>query len=413
MTDFFRCLRAQSLRTVRLYPMLAAFTALLASVLAVLAYGVFGTRASQEGKQKIEIGLVGDITDSYLGIGMFAVQNFDSSKFYVDFVELDEETAQEQVVNGKIAGYLRIPDGFVDSIVSGENKPITYVTGNSPASLGPQLMQEIVSVVSDVIMQSQNGIYGLMDVAQSQGVGYAQERMMVDDLNKSYVRHIFNRESVYTVELIGVSRGLPFTEYYFCAFLLLLLLLCGTVCAHMLVKTDLSMSRLLYCRGVGAGRQVLAEYLPFMMMLCGNMVLLFIALGVMVPASGMTLLSGVDGSVDWLQVGVAFLPAAVLITALQFFVYELTSSIVSGVLAQTLTTVALAYVSGLFYPLSSLPKFLQMLSAWLPTGVAFSYLSGVITGDGGWLWQTVTYAAALLLLSVGVRRMRLRGGRNA
>ncbi len=409
MTDFMRYLRAQGQRVLRLYPAIVAFTAVLAVAMATLLVGVLGNNSAQDSKQKIEIGLVGDISDSYLGIGVFAVQNFDTSKYYIDFIEMSEADAQKQLNAGELTGYIRIPDGFVQSLINGENKKICYVAGNSPARLGPILMQEIAQIVSDMIMEAQSGIYGFMDVADTVEIDRSRYNELVEEINVEYIRQIFDRESAYEVQLIGVSAGLPFTEYYFCAFFLLLLMLCGTVCVHLLVKTDLALPRLLYCNGHTLTGQVAAEYLPYAGMMWLNTLLLFFGVGLVLPASGMTLLSDVVTLGDWLALGMRLLPAVLLITAMQTFFYELTSTIISGVLLQVLTTVSLAYVSGFLYPLSSLPKAMQMLAGLLPTGVAFDYVAGVISGEGGALWATLLYTLGLFGATLLVRLWRLRG----
>ena len=111
MTEFVKYLRAQGRRVLKLYPAILAFTAVLAIALATLLVGVLGDNDAQESKQKIRLGLVGDISDSYLGIGVFAVQNFDTSKYYLEFIEMSEADAQAQLDAGELMGYIRIPDG--------------------------------------------------------------------------------------------------------------------------------------------------------------------------------------------------------------------------------------------------------------------------------------------------------------
>lgn len=409
MIEFLNYLRAQCRRICGLYPAILAFTAVLAIATSTLLVGVLGENDAQESKQKIPIGLVGDISDSYLGIGVFAVQNFDTSKYYLEFVELSESDARAKLEAGELTGYIRIPDGFVQSLVDGENKKISYVAGNSPASLGPILMEEIAQVISDMIMESQSGIYAFMDAADTVEIDRSRYHDLVEEINVEYIRQIFDRESTYEVHLIGVSEGLPFKEYYFCAFFLLLLMLCGTVCAHLLVKTDLALPRLLYCSGHTPLGLIAAEYLPYAGMMWLNTLLLFGCAGLLLPASGVTLLSDMTALGDWLGFGLRMLPAVLLITAMQFFFYEMSSTVISGVLLQVLMTVSLAYASGFLYPLSSLPQAVQTLAGLLPTGVAFDYVAGAVTGDGGALWSTLLYTAVLLGASLLVRLWRMRG----
>ena len=66
------------------------------------------------------------------------------------FSELTEEEAVIQLESGKISGYIRIPDGFLDSIVSGQNMPVTFVGGGAQRGIGTQLMMELSDTVSEV-----------------------------------------------------------------------------------------------------------------------------------------------------------------------------------------------------------------------------------------------------------------------
>ena len=393
-----------------MYPAILAFAAALAIAMVVLLGNMLSENNAQESKQQIPIGLVGDISDTYLGIGVFAVQNFDTSKYYLDFIEMTEDEAIAKLDSGEIKAYIRIPDGFVESIVNGTNKKITYVMGNSPAVLGPSLMKEIATTVSQLVIESQGGIYSFMDFADTVEMDEGQYNALVEDINIQYIQTIFSRETAYEVHFVGVSNGLPFTEYYVGAFLMLLLMLCGTVCAHLLVKTDLSLPRLLYCRGHTCAGQIAAEYLPFAGMIWVTLLLLCGVVGGLSANAAQPLVGTIASVGDWLLLGVKLLPAALLITAMQFFFYELTSSIISGVLLQILMTISLAYASGFLYPLSVLPQTMQAIAVFLPTGVAFNYTAGLLTGNGGGVAVTVAYALGLLAAASVVRAIRLRGG---
>ena len=104
------------------------------------------------------------------------------------------------------------------------------------------------------------------------------------------------------------------------------------------------------------------------------------------------------------------LPAVLAITALQFLLYELSDSVVSGVLLQFITAIGLAYVSGCLYPISFFPESIRAISAITPSGIARGYLSSLISGDGSTaqLISLVCYALILLAITVLVRRRRIK-----
>ena len=80
MHKFGSYLRAQFKRSVRHYPVILFFTLLLASGIVLLLTTLFQADASGEKQMKVKLGLVGDLSNSYLELGMSLVQNFDSSQ---------------------------------------------------------------------------------------------------------------------------------------------------------------------------------------------------------------------------------------------------------------------------------------------------------------------------------------------
>lgn len=417
MIRFYSYLKAQTLRTAKLYPAILCFTLILTIGLGVILFGLFGESDNEESKQKIQIGIVGDTSDSYLGIGIEAVKNFDTSKYYIDFITLSEEEAKKRLNNSELMGYLLIPDGFVNSIVSGENKKITYVSANSPAVLGPIIMNEVAVTISDIVTESQSGIYGFMNLADKAGLSAKNINKLTDMLNIEYINAILTREKSYNTEYIGVSSGLAFKDYYFCVFIVLIFLLSGTVCAHLLIKSDLSLQRLLYCRGQNLFSQLIADYLPYFFMLTINCILIFTSAGVFLK--DIPSFDGIFGEFtdisECLLFALKLIPVIALITALQFFLYELASNIISGVLLQVVTSLMLSYISGFFYPLYSLPEILQKISVFLPTGVAFNYVKALIRDELtiGCAFLCLVYFALFLILSLAVRNIRLRRAGHA
>ena len=99
-----------------------------------------------------------------------------------------------------------------------------------------------------------------------------------------------------------------------------------------------------------------------------------------------------------------------MITAFQFLLYQLSDSLVSGVLMQFVSAVLLGYVSGCFYPISFFPRAIRTFSGLLPSGIAREYLSSLLAGKGS-AAEVVPIAvcfAVFIALSVLVRGYRIR-----
>ena len=86
-------------------------------------------------EEPLKIGIVGDVDDEYFAIGLAAMRQFDSSRFAVELMEMTEDEAVKKVNSGELSGYAVIPEGFVDSVMTGENTKITLVTTDASEDL--------------------------------------------------------------------------------------------------------------------------------------------------------------------------------------------------------------------------------------------------------------------------------------
>lgn len=415
MRKFAIYLRTQFKRSLRHYPAILLFTLLLVCGIAILLSTMFQANASSEGQAKIKVGLVGDASDSYLDLGLMLVQNVDSSQYYLQLVVLDRDSAIEQLKARKLNGFIEVPDDFVDAMLAGRASSITYVAAAGPAVLGSLLVEETAGTVSRMVSESQNGLYGYARYANQANLDPTWRSEQIDALNMDYVELIFTRDTTYDVEVIGLGNNLSFASYYVCAFLLLMVLLMGTICVNLLTKSDLSINRLLTFRRFGAPGQAVGDYLPFLAIIALNLLLFFVGTGIAVSVFDVKIefLSMLDGFGDYLRMGLMLLPAAMLLSAMQFFLYELTTGVVSAVLLQILSAIALAFASGYLLPLDSLPPVLASASAFLPTGVAFSYAAALFTDSSLALLFAIAlgYSAVLLAAAAAVRNVKIRSSR--
>ena len=120
---------------------------------------------------------------------------------------------------------------------------------------------------------------------------------------------------------------------------------------------------------------------------------------------------------EWIQYGessmyrflVSVLPVLIMIGAMQFLMYELTSEFVSGVLLQFVVGIALAYLSGCLYPISFFPDSIQLLADILPTGMALRYMNQIMLAETAVMQGigVILYSIAFLVLAIFVRRKRM------
>lgn len=398
---------AQCKRIVKLFPAVMAATVILACCLGMLAAVLLKADAGQEKKQMVEIGLIGSTEGSYLGFGIQALQSLDSSRFAIAFPELEsEEEAKKALEQGILSAYVLIPDGFVDGLAWGNNMQVIYVTSPGTTGIGSQIMEELVEVISDLITESQNAIYGARRVMREQGRQDISES--TDRLYLRFLDLILGRELIYELEFTGVSAGLSVAEYCLCGTAVLFLLFWGIGAAPFLSRRDAAISRLLCVRGLSAGWQILAEYLAYVLLLMASF---YGTAGLLGVAAETLNLAAVEDVFRGCGPGVlpGMLPMILLFAAMQLFLCEWIPDPVAGIPAQFLGAVGLGYLSGCFYPITFFPDRIQRLAPFLPTGAAVNYsgkllLSRPVSGELGVM---TVYGAGCLLAAALLRKRRL------
>lgn len=361
-------------RVIKTFPGILILTLVLSLGMFLALQIIFRLHAQREENQVVQVGIVGDLSDSYLGMGITVLKNSDSVKSMANIESMSEQEAREKLKAGEILAYLVIPDGFVQSLVEGENLAVTYVTTIEAQGIGNVLINELVTAISDMVTMSQNAIYAMQTYLVEQD---RNELLSVatEELNYDIIGAVLNRTEMYEMKLLGVSNHLSLQGYYFCSIILLFMLLWGINAVFLFVKDDVSIFKILYARGYGIPGQVLSELGAYFVLMLLNMSCILVA--------GMFFKSYLGIEIqEWeiLDSGEQFLffckmiPLVIMISAFQTLLYELVSSVINGVLVQFVSAVGLAYISGCLYPISFFPETIQKMAGFLPTGVGLRYL---------------------------------------
>lgn len=404
MSRFLKYLCAQFKRTLKIYPVVLAFTLILSGSLALLLSNMLSENEENEAESMIKIGVVGDLDGTGLdGFGVEAIQSLDSSRAYAELISMDEDTAERMLANEEIAGYIYISDTFVDNLKDSTNEPLIFKTKNIPAALSTLLTRELVTIISNYIVNSQSSILSLDEVCDEYDLD-----VDMNSANLRFIHKVMDRENIYEREEIGIGKGLTFSNYFIFSFIIILLMLWGISGSALLIKKDMSLSRLLKSCGHSSPAQVMGDYLPFLAMMSINLIILTLGLSFVSLPESFEVLSGAMDTP--FVTALKLIPCAALISAMQFFIYELCRNTISAVLSQLLCVLALSYASGLIYPMNSLPAALQSFAKYLPTAIGFDYTVDILTGH----FNAAVFAALFgfivlfLLLSVIVREHKMR-----
>lgn len=396
-------------RVLRFLPAVFVVTLVLIFAIVFIAKGLISDKLDDESRQKVELAICGDIEGSYLGIGVVALQNMDSSRFAINFHTMEVEQAREALTNGEILAYLELPEDFVDSVVSGENLKVKFVFNTSQVGIGTKLMSEMADVISGLIIKSQNAIYGMQDLCDEYEY-YDVYWDATDELNLKYIDIILSRQDFFDVEILGLSNSLSMPAYYICGFAVLFFLIFGMNGCAIFIRRDMSLGRMMSANGVGAGSQVVVEFLAYLILVIVNILGMFCLLGGICEFVEFTIPEW--ESIHFAKVltfGISLIPAVIMISAMAFMLYELSGNVVSGMLLQFLAALSLSYISGCFYPASFFPESVQLIGKILPSGLATGYASLCMRSETGIfvLIGMFGYTAAFVVITILLRKRKL------
>lgn len=401
---------AQLKRALKLAPGQLAADLLICACGGILCFLLVAQGAFAAGGTRYRIGMVGDLSDSYLGFGIAALRKMDDSRFMVELVEMSEEEAEEAFSKGELYAVMRVPEGLLESIVWGDNdRLITYTATEGQKGLGAMVMGEITDIASTLVTSSQGAIYAMQRILVNQGrmdeVGRETDR-----LNLSLINLVLSRSGFGEVELLGYADGLSMELYYFCSVVLLFLLLAGLLNCTFFARRSASLAPFMRARGIGAAWQILGEYLAYLFLVLMGLFSLCLPLAFVLEREIVVIpeWDGMGASPFWGFVW-TLLPVAAMFGAMQFFLYEAAEGIVNGILLQLFCGIGLGYLAGYFYPSAFFPERMRVIGNALPSGVAARCveegLSGVASVSA--LAAVFAYLAVFFALAVVVRRGRI------
>lgn len=393
--DMKRYIISQFKRGLHLIPGLVVVAAILFTCLGFVFTAVTKS-AEEENQTRLRIGMVGIVGDTYLELGLAALQMMDATQFSMEIVAMDEEAAIAALAKSEISAYVVIPDGFMEAAMSGTIIPIEFHSDANAKNFATFIKEEITAIVEDIVLASQKGAFGVGNALIASGNHHLAGRHSTDSTFE-YVKYILNRGQIYEVSTLGISSELTLPQYLLCGLCILLFLLCSLPLAPFLIKKDLSLEQVLWSKGFTPARQVLMEaavYFLFLLIPGALLLLTLKQMSVLAPGAFFTAL-----------------PAFFALSTMMFFLFQLSRDYISGILLPFFTSLCLAFVSGCIYPVYFFPVALQKLSAFLPTGLARNQLSACLTGSSHTNTATLLlYGIAFLILSILFRRKKLTGG---
>lgn len=386
-------------RVMRILPLVILVASILFGCLFVV-YTQMARLLEEDGVQmRAKVAMVGSLEGTYMQLGLAALQTFDSSRVALEIVTMEENQAKQAIIRGDIAAMVVVPEGFMENALRGEIHPLKYVTTSGAMGMVAILKDEITSVIDEVLMHAQKGIYGSGNAADAYGINGNED---ISKTSLKYVDFILDRSKVYSVREVVIEGDLGLRGHLLSGLSMLLLLLACLPFAPVRVRRDLSLNRMLAAKNRGITGQMLCEYAVHLL---GLLLIMALALGALTVA----------GVVKLSLVGLLhILPVVAMTAALSFMLFELTGNLISGVLLQFFVILVLGFISGCMYPIFFFPATVQKLAHWLPTGLGREELSGLLTGMYSLesCLKLLGFAVVFFLCALGIRKYRVAAVRG-
>ncbi|MBQ3100726.1 MAG: ABC transporter permease [Clostridia bacterium] len=409
MNRFISYFRLQLKRSMKLFPCVLCVSAVLTAALAILLIGTVASNNDSIEKKKFNIGIVGDTSESYLGLGIAAVETLDSSNMAINFKEMTADDAEKSLEEGSLNAYVVIPEGFVEAAVHGDIKKITFVTTPGAVGFTTILKNEIATLISELLVHSQKGVYAVGDLMKDNGLKGRSDTM--DAMATEYFALILKRADLYRTDIAGVSDSLSLGGYLLCGLPIFFLLMWGISCCFLFAKKNNALSRILSAKGSKNIVQISAEYLAYFLLMLVAVLIILLPVFSVLPSFSEFIPEFADRDFGFaLSFILRLIPCIAVISALQFFICEAVNSMITGALAQFVSAIVLSYLGGCIYPIGFFPDVIAKLSNYTPGGAARSYMTSFIAGKDTSaallvmaVWFVVFFTAAAAIRAMKIR----------
>ena len=353
---------------------------------------------SKEEEQKINVGIVGDPKDSYIGMGITALDRLDSSRYSIEFVKLSEKEAKQNLEKSQIAGYIIITDEFLEALGRGEHEKLKFVSRYNPG-LADSILKEITDVVSVTLFNSERAIYAMQDFVIEKNKPGLND--ITVDMNKVFINNVFSRNKMYDIQVMDYYRELDVKSYYISAMFALFITLSGIGLSLLLIKRDMELYKILESKGFSFVYQVITEFLVAFIYMCMSLVL---------PFAVLVLLYNFDHmDVEPLSLLMASLPLVAVMTSIYQLLYELISDLIAAISTSFVCMLSMAYLSGVFYPANFFTDRLKVLIEFLPINLGLEVMRGLFLSEpeSKGILLLLCYTLVAVILSIVIRRIRI------
>ena len=315
---------------------------------------------------------------------------------FKEILKVSESRAKELITENRMASAVIIPKGFSDSIVVGENKPVTVI-GNKAMPLQSYVVKNIIQSAANLVSASQSAINTIYYYNEKAGLGGKQ---LEDQFNESTMKiflEALSRNEIFSQVDSSPVYNLTPMEYFTAALIVVFLMFAGMPGMKMLVsERTYGLTRRLAASPARMSQVILSKFIVSVMLSIIQFSII-VALTALVfenywgaPIKNIILLFG----------GIIF-----AVSSWSIFVSAISKTPASADIIGNLSILLMAVIGGSIYPLSSMPGFVRQLSRltinkWAMDGFMVLFSGNNALSVAGCVYALLAIGLALLGLSV-------------
>lgn len=372
--------------------------------------------SKEEESSELKVALVLNQNTFLSNFGTEVLQSASSVGSLCSFEIVEEATALGGIEDGTYCGAIIFPNHFIGSVLYGDgNEVASMYLPRFGATFNNGLFQGLASVASGMLSATESGMSAGVEVSRNFGADEQDRRRVESDIEALFQEHVFGREECFVQDVASGTGGVSAIQYYFCAALVLLLMLGGISCGAILKGDAKAFEDQLFRHRIGPVRLMGIRYVAVLLMFAILYTSVFALLAIAFwwkPELFYELFTIMRFS-ELLLWYVSGIPMLLLAAALVCLIYAFAGNQIGGILLLFLTTIVMGYASGCLAPAAYLPKAVRVVGGYLPTShMLDSLLLGLQQMPSlGNLLLLLCMTIGALLLTAAMQVLRRRAGR--
>lgn len=216
----FLYFKLQWKRYSRILPVILAESLLVAAFIVMLGSVSMKVMGESAAFTQIKVGVVSQEDAALTGLLVSFVEGMDSFEESCSFTLMDEHKAYEALERGELYAAVFLPEGVLESILSGTNIPAKIVLSRTCSELETAVFKEVADAGGRLLSIAQAGIYA----ADALCVELECRELIPQTenyLNEAYLEYALNREKIFELEEVSATGKVGVFTYYGISLLLI------------------------------------------------------------------------------------------------------------------------------------------------------------------------------------------------